>query len=81
MRQIGSLSSGQDAHRFAAHLVASGVQAHAEEDGDAWAIWVRDENEVARARDSFEVFQANPQDKRYDGADKFLQLPNVPQPS
>ena len=46
MRQVGSLSSEADAHRFAAYLVTQGVEAHAEEDGDAWAIWVRDENDM-----------------------------------
>jgi GlpG protein len=50
---------------LAAYLVTEGVAAHAEQDGDDWAIWVRDENHLGKAREAFQDFRANPEDKRY----------------
>ena len=69
MRQIGVLEQETDAQRFAAYLVTEGVTAHAEPDGDGWAIWVRDENQVATARQAFDVFRNSPHDPRYLGVE------------
>ena len=70
MRQIGVLERETDAQRFAAYLVTQGVTAHAERDGDGWAIWVRDENQVAAARQAFEMFRNDPHDPRYQGVEE-----------
>ena len=65
MRQIGSLTKQMDAERFAAYLVTQGIHAHSEADGDEWAIWVRDENQVDDARGALQDFKHNPEDTRY----------------
>lgn len=65
MRQLGVLPNESDAERLAAWLVTQRIAAHAESAGDGWAVWVRDEDHLAAARDAFTHFQANPQDERY----------------
>src|SRR4029453_168749 len=69
MRQLGTLPTRCDAERLAAWLVTQRIEAHAEKAGDAWAIWVRDEDHLAEARQALAHFQANPQDPRYRGAE------------
>ncbi len=70
MRQIGSLLQERDAQRFAAYLVTQGIDSHAEQDTQEWAIWVRDENRIDEARKAFELFRVDPQDARYRGAER-----------
>jgi len=70
MRHIGTLQNEGDANRFAAYLVTKGTVAHAEEDGDSWAIWVRDENQVAQAKEAFEDFRHDPEQPAYRGAER-----------
>lgn len=70
MRQIGSLTNRAEAERLAAYLVTEGIAAHAEDDGDEWAIWVRDESHLETARDAFTDFRANPDDSRYQGVER-----------
>lgn len=70
MRKIGSLPQERDAQRFAAYLVTQGIDSHAEEDADSWAIWVRDESRLDEARHALEVFHENPADPRYKGAEE-----------
>ncbi len=65
MRQIGTLSTKDDANRFADYLLTQGVEVKAEQDSAGWAIWVRDENQLDRARDEFKEFVQNPNDERY----------------
>ncbi|MCI0359990.1 MAG: rhomboid family intramembrane serine protease [Planctomycetaceae bacterium] len=69
MRQLGTLPNRSDAERLAAWLVTQRIDAHAEQSGDAWAIWVRDEDHLAESREALAHFQANPQDQRYRGAE------------
>lgn len=68
MRQIGSISEEFDARRFAAHLVTIGIQAHVEQDGDAWAVWVKDENLIESAAEELEQFRLDPKASRYQRA-------------
>lgn len=70
MRHIGSLTKQTDAERLAAYLVTKGIGAHAEADGDDWAIWVRDENRVDDAREAFRDFKHNPEDNRYKNVER-----------
>ena len=67
MRQVGQLSNEADAQRFAAYLITENVDAHAEADGKGWVIWVRDENDVDKARESLNHYAKNPQDPQYQG--------------
>jgi GlpG protein len=68
MRQLGTLPNQSDAERLAAWLVTQRIDAHAEAAGDAWAIWVRDEDHLTEAREALAHFQANPNDPRYHAA-------------
>ncbi len=70
MRQIGSLKKQADAERLAAYLVTEGIMAHAEADGEEWAIWVRDENSLEPARQAFRDFAHNPLDRRYEDVER-----------
>ena len=46
MRQIGTLPNENNASRFAAYLITQGIAAHSEQDGEEWAVWVRDEDDM-----------------------------------
>ncbi len=70
MRQVGTLPNENNASRFAAYLVTQGIAAHSESDGDEWAIWVRDEDDIEKARDSFDTFRRDPDDSRYKGVEQ-----------
>ena len=70
MRQIGTLPNENNASRFAAYLITQGIAAHSEQDGDEWAVWVRDEDDMGKARDSFETFRRDPDDPRYKGVEQ-----------
>ena len=65
MRQIGSLENEVDASRFVDFLKTLQISAQAEEDGDQWLIWVKDENHLEPARNELKEFQANPNDQQY----------------
>jgi GlpG protein len=67
MRQIGNISGQTRAERFTAYLITQEIAAQAENDGDQWVIWVRDEDQLERARDAFLRFTECPDDPRYDG--------------
>lgn len=67
MRQIGTLQTQTQADRFTAFLVTQGISAVAEAETQWWTIWVRDEDQVSRARDALEEFRRNPDDARYHG--------------
>lgn len=67
MRQIGTLQTQTQADRFTAFLVTQDISAVAEPDTDWWTIWVRDEDQVAAARDALDEFRRNPDDARYHG--------------
>jgi GlpG protein len=67
MRQIGSLPQQVLAERFTAFLITRGISATAEEDGDAWLIWVRDEDQLPTAQQALREFVSNPDDHLYRG--------------
>jgi GlpG protein len=65
MRQIGSLADAERSQLFADYLQTQGISAHAEPDDAEWVIWVRDENDVERARDELGTFLRDPSASRY----------------
>lgn len=68
MRQAGTISDKQDAQRLSDFLVAEGIPNKVEPSGEAWAIWIRDENQLERGRQELTRFQAEPHDQRYKEA-------------
>jgi GlpG protein len=65
MRQIHRFNALEPATRFADFLVTKGISAHAEQDHDQWAIWVRDEDQLEKARGELSLFLQDPDDARY----------------
>jgi len=65
MRQIGQLATADDATRFTAFLQTQNVKAFAEQEGDAYVIWVRDENQIDQAKDELAKFQREPTSSIY----------------
>jgi GlpG protein len=68
MRQLTTLKDEAAAQRFAAWLVTQKIEAHAEQDQDGWAIWVREEDHLPAAREQLAQFQAEPDHPRYKSA-------------
>jgi GlpG protein len=67
MRQIGTLPTQVQAERFTAYLITQGFPAVAEPEGEAWEIWVRDEDHLDEARQSLDDFRQDPDNARYAG--------------
>lgn len=72
MRRIGILNDEADARRFSDFLVSQSIDAtmdHDESEG-VWNIWVRDEQQIEKARQQFAEFQQNPQAAQYQEAER-----------
>jgi rhomboid protease GlpG len=65
MRQAGVLDDEAQAQRFADYLYALGITSKVDRDGGGWAIWVHDEEKVAKASEELAAFRANPDDAKY----------------
>ncbi len=66
MRSIGNLPDEATTRRFSDHLVACGIRNEVEPDeGRAWTIWIKDEDQVDDARKALQRFLTDP------GADEF----------
>ena len=69
MRQAGTIATKQNAERFANYLLSQGITSKVDPAGDAWAIWIHDENELARSREELEQFEREPENPRYQEAE------------
>ncbi len=65
MRQIGTLPTQDQAELLADFLLTEGIVAQAEVDGKEWAIWVREEGQVERARGILGQFVEDPRRPKY----------------
>lgn len=65
MRQAGTLSNREQAKQFADYLLTQGISARVDAAADQFAIWIRDEDRVAQAREELERFVADPRNPRY----------------
>jgi GlpG protein len=68
MRQLTTFPSADSARALADYLLTLKIDTQLEKQPDGWAIWIRDEDHVPRARQELEEFQRNPADPRYTGA-------------
>lgn len=73
MRQAGTLPTKPNAERFATYLLSLGIHSKVEPSGDAWAIWVLDENQIPRSKQELDEFQREPDDPRYRDAQRVAQ--------
>lgn len=74
MRQAGTISTKQDAERFANYLLTLGISSKVDPAGEAWAIWIHDENQLDRSRQELEQFEREPHDARYQAAEHAARL-------
>src|SRR4051794_4087164 len=65
LRQIGTLPGTVDPVVFGDYLLSLGVSSRAVPTADGWAIWVHNEDHLARAREELESYRASPDDPRY----------------
>ena len=70
MRQIGTLPTEPEARRFADYLLSLGMTTRLDAGPEGVAIWVREEDQVARATEELAAFSAQPADPRYAAAAK-----------
>jgi GlpG protein len=68
MRQIGNLPDETQARRFSDHLIASRIRHEIEPEGNAWAVWIKDEEQVQEAKAQLERFRANPDASEFRAA-------------
>lgn len=68
MRQIGNLPDEKQALLFGDHLVANRIRNEIEEEGGAWAIWIKDEEQVEDAKARLERFRTNPDASEFRAA-------------
>ncbi len=65
MRQIGSLPSAELGQRFGDYLLTRGIEARVDQDGETWAVWIFDEDQLELGRKELSEFQANPDASHY----------------
>jgi GlpG protein len=65
MRQIGSLAQEDAARAFGDYLLALGIANSVEQAGDAWAVWVENDDHLDRARAELEEFSRSPDQAKY----------------
>ncbi len=68
MRQIGTLPTQAQAEQFTAYMITQGLATVVEQEGEAWEIWVRDEDHLDEARQSLDDFAVDPDNARYADA-------------
>jgi GlpG protein len=68
MRQAGTLSNREQAERLCDYLLTQGISAKADADGDSWAIWIHDEDQLPKAKALLQEFQADPNSAKYRSA-------------
>jgi GlpG protein len=77
MRQIGTIQDEENARRFGDFLTTLKIENSIDPASAGWAVWVHDDDELARAGVELAKFQANPGDPSYDGVAKTAQKVRV----
>lgn len=68
MRQLGILESEKHAQHLRAWLLAEGIDVHVDPEGGKFEFWVRNEDQLPRAREEWKRFLEQPDDPRYQQA-------------
>jgi GlpG protein len=68
MRELATLPSSDSAQALADYLLTLRIDTKVERQPEGWAVWVRDEDQMARARQELDEFTRNPNDPRYTAA-------------
>jgi GlpG protein len=70
MRQLATLPSVDAAQALADYLLTLHIDTKLERQPEGWAVWIRDEDQLARARQELDAFTRNPDDPRYVAASR-----------
>src|SRR5262245_13034108 len=70
MRLLATFSDETRVRRLADYLLTLNIDTRVNKEVQAWEMWVRDDDHVARAKQELEPFQANPDDPRFQQAHK-----------
>lgn len=65
MRLIGSLNTADHAQRLSDFLLTQGITSKLEADGEAWDVWIKEEDHVDQAKRVLVEFLSAPDDARY----------------
>lgn len=68
MRQLATLTDADAARALADYLLTLKIDTQLDKQPDGWAIWVRDEDHLLRARQELQEYQRHPDDPRYQAA-------------
>ncbi len=68
MRQIGTVTSQQQAQHFEDYLLTLGIKATVEEEAGGWTVWIHDEDAVGSAKEELAKFLDSPDDPQYQSA-------------
>ncbi len=70
MRQAGTLPNREQAQLLADYLLTLGITAKVDPAGEAWALWIREEDQLQQATSEFQQFVQNPDAPRYRESNK-----------
>src|SRR6266478_5268783 len=67
MRLIGHVPQEANARTFADYLYSQGIRNQTEpEQGQGWAVWIQDEDQIERATQMLTAFRENPADPKHE---------------
>src|SRR5436190_12334483 len=66
MRVIGHLRTQTSAGKFSDFLLVHGIRNVVEEEGGSYAIWIHSEDEIPKAKEHLDFFNAHPNDPRFN---------------
>lgn len=67
---LTTISDQAAAQRFVDYLLTRNINAHAEQSGGGWTVWVVDDDDMPLARDELRSFEQNPNHARYESASR-----------
>ncbi|APW61065.1 rhomboid family intramembrane serine protease [Paludisphaera borealis] len=65
MRQIGALPPNLDPKVFEDHLLSLGVKSRFDRNPEGWAVWIFNEDHVARAKQELDAYLSRPDDPKF----------------
>lgn len=65
MRQIGSVPSEELGRRFEDYLLTCGIQAQIDQNGDSWAVWVLEEDQIEQSKQELHQFLEHPDAEQF----------------
>jgi GlpG protein len=65
MRQIGTLPSETEARAFADYMLTQSIRTNVEQDGEVWAVWILEEDQVPQAKEELDAFRETPSAEKY----------------